>query len=117
MDNIVTKFDQDDQLIVYFNIEADEVLAIGNQMEVINERAYMNGYNWEAFLNQYLQRNHPELLDGLETDSEAGTYVVQYDISATSKADKLVSVINNLVENPDKIYNFLKENGERIAWD
>lgn len=117
MNNFVTKNENDDQFSVYFNIEADEVMAIGEKMEAINEQAYMNGYNWEAFLNCYLQNNNPELLDGLDTDSEAGTYVALYDKSDSDKADKLVSVINELVNNPGKIYSFLEEKGENVEWN
>jgi hypothetical protein len=117
MNDIVTKHTDDDQTSVYFNIEADQVMAIGEKMEAINEQAYMNGYNWEAFLNHYLQNNLPELLDGLDTDSEAGTYVALYDKSQAAKADKLVNVINGLIQSPDKIYEYLKKNGEEIEWD
>jgi len=117
MSDFATKNEHDDQTSVYFNIEAEEVLAIGEKMEAINEEAYMNGYNWEAFLNHYLQTNQPELLDELDTDSEAGTYVALYNKANSGKADKLVAVINGLVNNPDKIYSFLKENGEDIEWD
>ena len=92
-------------------------MAIGEKMEAINEEAYMNGYNWEAFLNHYLQTNQPELLDGLDTDSEAGTYVALYDKDNSDKAEILVGVINEIVNNPDKIYNFLKEKGDDIEWD
>jgi len=92
-------------------------MAIGQKMEAINEEAYMNGYNWEAFLNSYLQANNPALLNGLNTDSEAGTYVALYDKPNTLNADKLIEVINQLIHNPDKVYAFLKENGETIEWD
>ena len=117
MSDFVTKHEHDDQTSVYFNIGADEVMAIGEKMEAINEEAYMNGYNWEAFLNHYLQTNQPELLDGLDTDSEAGAYGAIYDKADSSKADQLITIINGLVNNPDKIYSFLKENGEDIEWD
>lgn len=117
MSEIVNKQADEDQFSVYFNIEADQVMAIGERMEAINEQAYMNGYNWEAFLNHYLQNNHPELLDGLDTDSEAGTYVALYDKSQAAKADKLVNVINGLIQSPDKIYDYLKKNDEDIEWD
>lgn len=117
MSDFATKHEDDDQTSVYFNIEADEVMAIGEKMEAINEQAYMNGYNWEAFLNHYLQTNQPELLAGLDTDSEAGTYVALYDKTDSDKADKLVGVINGLINNPDKIYSFLEEKGEDIEWD
>lgn len=117
MSDFATKHEYDDQTSVYFNIEADAVMAIGKKMEGINEQAYMNGYNWEAFLNHYLRINSPDLLDGLDTDSEAGTYVALYDKLNSGKADKLISIINGLVNNPDSIYTFLKDNEEDIAWD
>jgi hypothetical protein len=117
MSDFATKHEHDDQTSVYFNIEADKVLAIGQKMEAINDQAYMNGYNWEAFLNRYLQINHPEVLDGLDTDPEAGTYVALFDKSDSDKADKFVGIINKLVNNPDEIYNFLKAHGDDIEWD
>lgn len=117
MSDFATKHEHDDQVSVYFNIEADKVIAIGQKMEAINEQAYMNGYNWEAFLNHYLETNQPELLAGLDTDSEAGTYVALYDKADADKADKLIGVINGLVNDPDKIYSFLEEKGEDIEWD
>lgn len=117
MNTFVTKNENDEQISVYFNIEADEVMAIGEKMEAINDQAYMNGYNWEAFLNHYLQVNNPGLLDGLNTDSEAGSYVAIYDNAQASKADGLIEVINSLMNNPAKIYSFLEENGEEIEWD
>ncbi|MFT3934007.1 MAG: Imm51 family immunity protein [Chitinophagaceae bacterium] len=117
MSGFATKSEHHNEFSVYFNIEADEVMAIGRKMESINEQAYINGYNWEAFLNCYLQTNNPELLEGLDTDSEAGTYVALYNKSNSDKADKLVTLINGLVNNPGKIYSFLEENGEDIEWD
>ena len=117
MSDFVTKYGHEEQTSVCFNIEANEVMVIGEKMEAINEQAYMNGYNWEAFLNHYLQANQPKLLEGLDTDSEAGTYVALYDKADSNKADKLIAVINGLVNNPDNIYSFLKDNGEDIEWD
>jgi len=117
MNHFVTKHEHEDQTSVCLNVEANELMAIGEKMEAINEQAYMNGYNWEAFLNQYLKVNHSELLDGLETDPEAGAYFAVYDKSDSGKADKLVVIINELVNNPDTIYHFLEENGEEIEWD
>lgn len=117
MDTFVTKNEHDDQTSVYFDIEADEVMAIGEKMEAINEQAYMNGYNWEAFLQHYLKLNNPDLLDGLGADSEAGCYVAIYDKAQTGKADGLIEVINGLVNNPAKIYSFLEANGDDIEWD
>lgn len=117
MKNFATKHDHGDSISVYFNIEDDAVMEIGQKMETINEEAYMNGYNWEAFLNYYLEINAPDLLDGLDTDSEAGTYVAVYDKADSEKADQLINVINELVNTPDTIYSFLEENGDEIEWD
>ncbi|RZJ48841.1 MAG: hypothetical protein EOO44_19440 [Flavobacterium sp.] len=117
MSNHATKMEHEHQVSVYVNVETDKLMEIGKEMETINEDAYMNGYNWEAFLNHFLQINHPELLEGLDTDSEAGTYVALYDNVDSEKADKLTAIINNLINEPEKIYAFLNENGEDIEWD
>ena len=49
--------------------------------------------------------------------SEAGTYVALYDKVDSDKAEELLRIINGLVDNPDKIYSFLKAYGEAIEWD
>ena len=117
MSNFVTKNVDENHVSIFFNIGENEVMAVGEKMESINEEAYMNGYNWEAFLNSYLQSNYPELLEGLDTDSEAGAYVALYDNADVNKADKLVEIINELVENPEKVFSYLENNGEEIEWD
>ena len=117
MNDFATKHEHEDQVAVYFNIEADEVMAIGEKMQAIEEQAYMNGYNWEAFLNHYMETKYPKLLDGLETDSEAGTYVALYDKTNKNKADQLAGMINTLVNNPEQVYSFLNENRGEIEWD
>jgi len=117
MSEIVGKHQHEEQTSVYFNIEASEVMGLGEKMEAANPQAYMNGYNWEAFLNHYLQTNYPELLEGLETDPEAGTYVAVYDNADAEKADKLVGVIKGLLEKPDDVVVYVEEHGEEIEWD
>src|SRR5690606_20034279 len=107
MKEFVTKHEFEDEISICFSIEEDEVMDIGKKIQAINDQAYMNGYNWEAFLNHYLQTNQPGLLVGLDTDSEAGTYVALYYQTDSEKADKLVDVINGLVMNPDRIYSYL----------
>lgn len=117
MSTFISKSDNNDEISIVFNIEADEVMAIGEKMESINENAYMNGYNWEAFLNSYLKINQPDLLIGLDTDSEAGTYVALYIKKDEARADQLIEVIKTLISTPDRIYSFLEEHGEEIEWD
>ncbi|RYD51944.1 MAG: hypothetical protein EOP52_07100 [Sphingobacteriales bacterium] len=113
----VSQHEHDSQISVYFNIEAPDVLAVGQQMEAIAPQAYMNGYNWDAFLTHYLRTQHPSLLSGLETDSEAGTYVALYKKTNALKAAQLVEIIQDLISQPDKIYVFLEAEANDIEWD
>ncbi len=104
---------------VCFYIEQDEIMSIGEKMEAINDMAYMNGYNWEAFLDYYLKKNHAEVLEGMGHDPEAGMYVAYYKGTAEDdkRADKLVEIIKDLVENESKIYKIVEEEGDEIEWD
>lgn len=104
---------------VCFYIEQNKTLAIGEKMAAIDENAYMNGYNWEAFFNCYLQKNVPELLDGMKTDPEAGMYVAYYALTPENenKVDKFCEIICDLIENEEKIYAFLRDYGAEIEWD
>ena len=81
-----------------FYIEHDKPFEIGEKMNEIYDKAYMNGYNWEAFLNYYLEKNSPEVLEGL-------------------KAEKLKNIIIDLIENEEKLYKVLKDEGSKINWD
>ena len=46
-------------IVLLFQNEVEKTLAIGEQMNEINEEAYMNGYNWDAFFNYYLEEQAP----------------------------------------------------------
>lgn len=109
----------DNSIIVSFNNEDDKLFAIGEKMNEINECAYMNGYNWDALFNYYLEKNAPELLDGLESDPEAGSYAAYYDLSPENeiKAEKFVEIIKSLIENEDELYRIIREEGDEIEWD
>lgn len=119
MADYVKSFTTDDYAEVCFYIEHDNILAIGGKMNGIDENAYMNGYNWEAFFNCYLAKNAPELLEGMETDPEAGMYVAYYKLSDgnAAKAKRFEELIISLVENERELYDFLRENGGEIEWD
>lgn len=109
----------DGRVSLSFNIEDENILALGEEMNEMREEEYMNGYNWEAFLNYYLSVNAPEILEGLETDPEAGSYVAYYEIGATNKEKlkRLADIIVSLVENKEEIFKILRENGDDIDWD
>mgnify|MGYP000213666782 CR=1 FL=1 len=67
----------------------------------------------------YLIKNNPSLLEGLNCDPEAGMYAANYELNETSekKAAQFAEIIEDLVENEDKIYQVVKEYGEDIEWD
>ncbi|MBN2771350.1 MAG: hypothetical protein JXR90_11700 [Spirochaetes bacterium] len=106
-------------LIVSFNIEEDKVLKIGEKMNELNDEAYMNGYNWEAFLDYYLNKNYPDVIRNMDTDSEAGMYTALYELNPDNeiKAKHLAGIIEDLIENEEKLYKIINEEGESIDWD
>ena len=102
-----------------FYIEHDKPFEIGEKINGIYEKAYMNGYNWEAFLNYYLEKKSPEVLEGIEMDPEAGILTAYYDntLGNEEKAEKLKNMIIDLIENEEKLYKVLKDEGSKINWD
>ncbi len=115
----IVKSEEYKSLTVRFYNEKDKPLKIGEKMCQINEEAYMNGYNWDAFLNYYLQKNNPEILEGLDPDPEAGSYFAHYELTKKNeeKAKKFSEIIIDLIENEDKIYEIVKNEGNNIEWD
>lgn len=108
-----------DCINISFNIEHDKPFGIGGRMGEVYEEAYMNGYNWDAFLNAYLAANAPELLDGLDADPEGSAYFATYPLTPEyrQKAEKFKQVIVDLIENDSKIFAFLEKHGGEIEWD
>lgn len=104
---------------VCFYIEDKAVMALGERLNGLREEAYMNGYNWEAFFNCYLAQNAQELLEGMKTDPEAGMYVAYYDLTPENeaKADKFNELIHKLVEEPELLYDFMREHAWDVEWD
>jgi len=104
---------------VWFENETDKVLKIGDKMYEINSEAYMNGYNWDAFFNYYLAKHYPDVLEGLDSDPEAGSCVAYYELNTENeaRADKFIEIIKSLVENEEELYRIVKEEGDDIEWD
>lgn len=120
MADYLSIIDDGDYISIAFYIEHDNIMAIGDKLNEINEEAYMNGDNWEALLNCYLKKNAPDLLDGLGTDPEAGMYAAYYDDvneENKQKIRKFAEIIEALVENEDKLYQFVRDYGNEIEWD
>ena len=113
----IDKFENTISVCLY--IEQDRIMAIGKQMKKINENAYMNGYNWEAFFDYYLSKYAPDIIENMEADPEAGMYAVYYNLSPENeiKAEKFVKVIQDLIENEEELYRIVREDGNEIKWD
>lgn len=107
------------QVGVEFDVTADKPFAVGEKMTEIDENAYMNGYNWEAFFNFYLAETAPELLEDLDTDTEASTYIALYPLSEENekKAERFAKLIETLVEEETELLRIVRERGEEIEWD
>ncbi len=108
-----------ENISLVFYIENKNIMEIGSKIERINSDAYMNGYNWEAFLNYYLQKQSPDVLENMDSDPEAGMYIAYYENVPENvvKVDKLKEIIEYLIENPDDIYEIVREHGNEIEWD
>jgi len=119
MDDYLSIIIDENELSLSFFIEDEKPFAIGEKMNEINENAYMNGYNWEAFFNYYLSLRAPDVLEGMISDSEAGTYVAIYEKNAENEVrmNKFIEIIRYLVENEDELYRFIRAEGENIDWD
>lgn len=115
----INKNEEYNNVTVQFHNEKEKPFAIGEKMYEINPEAYMNGYNWDAIFNYYLGKNHPELLEELEPDPEAGSYFAYYPLTDENeeKAKKFVQVIIDLIENEEKLYTIVKEEADSILWD
>jgi hypothetical protein len=109
----------ENSISVCFYIEHDRILAIGEKMNAINEEAYMNGYNWEAFFNYYLPKYAPDITGGMDSDPEAGMYVAYYSLTPENeaRAEKFAQIIISLVENEEELYRIVREEGDEIEWD
>lgn len=110
----------EDYIAISFYNENDKPFAIGEKMNELVEDAYMNGYNWAAFFNAYLEENAPEILEVLEEDPEAGmysAYINEVNENTKALAQKFGDMIEHLMENEEEIYDFLEEHAETIEWD
>ena len=95
----------------------DEIFG---KVSEINEEAYLNGHGWAALIESYLENNYPELYEDYDSDPEAGGYVGRYFGNTKEnweKIRKVAEIVEDLIENEEKIYKYIEENGDDIFWD
>ena len=119
MSNYTAINKHESSISVCFYIEQDKIIEIGKKMNEINDRAYMNGYNWEAFFNWYLPKHALDVTEGMGTDPEAGMYVAYYTLTPENevRAEKFVEIIQKFVENEDELYTLVRNHGNEVNWD
>jgi len=104
---------------VRFYISQEPVLTIGKKMNELNEQAVMTGHNWEAFLNFYLDTNHPDVSAGMGSDPDNKNYTAYYKLTPDNekKAEKLTQILEDLIDNESVIYETIKNHADEIDWD
>ncbi len=110
----------EDDITISFDTGAPEIMALGRKMNEICEEAYMNGYNWTAFVEYYLEVNRPGLLDVFEFDPEADTFCVlinDADSEAKGFANELEEILEKLLSDEDATLSFLEGNMDNIGWE
>lgn len=119
MQDFVYQFQHEAGVTVVFQVELEKVMTIGDALQAIHEYAYMNGYNWDAVLGHYLEKYHPELTNGLGRDPEAGSLAMYYPLGAeyVERAQYLEQVIRDLLNDKERLYAFVREEGDHIPWD
>lgn len=119
MKDYVAIMELTDSIQICFYNEHAKIIEIGEKMNTINEEAYMNGYNWEAFFDYYLKKYEPSILQDMDTDSEAGMYVAFYPLTSENKkrAEKFVKLISSLIEQEEELYRIVEKYGNEIEWD
>ncbi len=115
----IVEHEDSKKISVCFWIEKEKPFVIGEKMYEIHSEAYMNGYNWEAFFNYYLPKYYPDITANMNTDPEAGSYIAYYEMNPENekRAKKFVEIICDLIENEEKLYSILKNEGDHIEWD
>ena len=110
----------EDYISISFDVGTPELMTLGDKMNEICDQAYMNGYNWDAFLNSYIEENKPELLELIDSDPEADMYCVYInDVNDDTKAmaEELAAMLESFLSDEGAVLSFLKSNEDNIEWD
>ena len=119
MADYVSIFTYKNQVSLMLQASGKTVMALGEKLEALCPDAYMNGYNWEALLRYYLEKNAPDILEGMAPDPEADMYEAHWPLTPENeaKARRFEEIIRSLVENEEMLCRFVQENGGEIEWD
>ncbi|CAM3154642.1 Imm51 family immunity protein [Streptobacillus ratti] len=119
MNEYLELINNEDFIDICLYLTEDKPYEIGEKMESIDKRAYMNGKNWAAFFDYYVKTYRPELLLDLQHDFDDGIYVGFYITIPENvpRAKKYMEMIRELLENEEKIYTIIREKASEIEWE
>ncbi|MCI9120174.1 MAG: hypothetical protein HFG00_01425 [Oscillibacter sp.] len=119
MEDYVSVFTYKNNVSLMLQASDKTVMALGEKLYALCPEAYMNGYNWEALLRYYLEKNAPDILEGLDPDPEADTYAAHWPLTPENeaKAKRFAEIIRSLAEDAETLCRFVQENGGEIEWD
>ena len=119
MEDSVKVFQYKGNVSLILGVEDDQILALGQKLKAICPDAYMNGYNWDALLHHYLEKNAPDILEGLDADPEAGMYEAHWPLTPENeeKAKRFQDILRSLIENEEELCRIVREEGDAIEWD
>ncbi len=119
MADYVSVFTCNDKVSLSFVAEDSKVMSLGEKLETLCPEAYMNGYNWDALLRYYLEKHEPDILAGMDTDPEAGSYAALWPLSPENeaRAERFEKLIRSLIENEEELCRIVRDEGDEIEWD
>lgn len=115
----IHEFPEDGHISLLLHVDQEPLLSLGERINEPFEEAYMTGDNWGAVIHHFLALNDPELLDALEPDPEAGTYVAVMNHSAEnlSAMHRVADHIRALLRDKTALMAFLETHRDAIPWD
>ena len=119
MEDYVTTFAYKNEVGLTLQASDDRVFSLGQKLESLCPEAYMNGYNWEALLRYYLEKNAPDILENLDPDPEADMYAAHWPLTPENeaKAKRFEDLIRSLIEDEETLCRLVREEGGEIEWD
>ena len=118
----VSTLEEQNHVEVKFMVEAPKPFALGKKLKEIDLNAKMNGYHWGVLLEYGLERELPDLLEGMETDCEEDCYTAFYENTPENqkRAGRLADLIGYWVEDEEDLCKMVLdaiEYEDGLEWD
>ena len=119
MADYVSVFTCKNNVSLLLQASGEPVMALGEKLGTLCPDAYMNGYNWEALLQYYLEKHAPDILEEMDPDPEADMYEAHWPLTPENeaKAKRFEEIIRSLVEHEEELCRLVQEECGEIEWD